>query len=170
MQRLIKFRAYDTKNKKWLYEVPSEEYMLDNDDCWDAPDYGEMCEALSFYPHKPLGPDFNGRVVYQQFTGLLDKNGKEIYEGDIVSVNDELNQAKIGGIEWNTYSDDEYVDHLECWMFIGKEDGDTDEEESKSPLSTICKSTGVSYGRGLKTTKNTIKIIGNIFETPELLK
>lgn len=128
MQRLIKFRAYDTKNKKWLDEVPPEEYMLDNDDCWDAPDYGEMCEALSFYPQNPLGSNFNGRIVYQQFTGLLDKNGKEIYEGDIIE------RRGIKEVE-----------------FLSGDDCDF-------------------QGFDIDQVFGKWEIIGNIFETPELLK
>ena len=58
--REIKFRAWWKDTKEPILDF-MEEYSMD---------------VLNDSPDNPF--------IYSQFTGLLDKNGKEIYEGDVV--------------------------------------------------------------------------------------
>lgn len=83
--REIKFRAWDKENKMWLRDdsthITLNGYIFS---CQDG-----NCITNTYR-------QVNDKVVLVEFTGLKDKNGKEIYEGFVYDHSDGLVV-----VEWN---------------------------------------------------------------------
>ena len=128
--REIKFRAWDVWGKKII-------------------DWREI------YYNKAFNYDFHmgvtGNLIPLQYTGLKDKNGKEIYEGDIIGDTEAWDIViwcdKCIGWQLAWYDMD--IDKKTCHMC----DGDFDITET--------------FANNIAD--NDEEVIGNIYETPELL-
>jgi len=125
MNRLIKFRVWDKRETKGM----STQNML-----YDA-QLHHLWQDFVDYPGYEL----------MQYTGLTDKNGKEIYEGDIV--------------QYNQNSSYDNMDFIAKW--------------SDDKLGFIFQSNSgeqlVNQTPHLNRFKH-LEVVGNIFENPELLK
>ena len=134
--REIKFRAWDKKEKK-IVGVQGICFQNDNNEIKDL-NIGGIGYGVSY--HNPI-EDYE----LMQFTGLKDKNGKEIYEGDVIQDD--------GGY-------DDGVKYLGVVRFG---------ENEKSPLSFWSDTSIFGTPDGLKISKFS-EVIGNIYENPELVK
>ena len=114
--RDYRFRAWDKRFNTMRYGNPMSIFYLNNSD------------------HELM-----------QYTGLHDKNGKEIYEGDIVKVNG-----------WNGKN---IIKYYKEWAGFGLDGSDWKMSYIHTPFEDSRKGFNVEY-----------EVIGNIYDNPELLK
>ena len=129
--RTIKFRAWITEAKQ----------MIEHN-AIDFNDFLHKTNLDGSINHSYCGDD----DILMQFTGLYDKNGKEIYEGDILNVGENL-VCEIVYVDKNV---EDYGDEIHC-AFHAK----VYIHNKTIPLDSYL--------------KNNCEIIGNIHENPELL-
>jgi len=118
--REIKFRAWDNRRGRYDYS--------DKENCcaWDT-----CCHYAE-----------EAGIGIEQYTGLKDKNGVEIYEGDIVKIVWPTNMTDLYFVRWNNKS----ASHLGCYEFSSFKND--------------------NYYTG--SAGNNVEVIGNIHENPEL--
>ena len=128
MERKIIFRGKTKRRHRWVYGAllrMGEDFAIINQNEDDA-NYG-----LPFYVEKD---------TIGQFTGMVDKNGKKIFEGDIVEFS---HPAYKRPSKWEVYWDENEVG-------FALRDGDN--------------------FNWLAYTSEFYEVLGNIYDKPELLR
>lgn len=129
--REIKFRAWDEIDKKM---IPMDRGRYDRDS-------GSLKFYLQYIPNR------DSHLKFMVFTGLKDREGNDIYEGDVVE------QFYKGATRFVVIWDEVEKDR---WNLKAKDSSYYDNGDYYEG----------SNGRNWKT----FKIIGNIYENPELIK
>ncbi|CAK0779066.1 conserved hypothetical protein [Azospirillaceae bacterium] len=151
--REIKFRAWDAENGRMVrpgnFEIEeSGGHLVGWFQSSEDDDEERECQLKSNY-----------ELILLQFTGLLDKNGKEIYEGDIVQDTrdwaDRMTNKGVHLIRFGVGSEGEPADGTQPYIgwCLGRDDDYRYE------------TTGFT-----KYEADNFEVIGNIYENPELLE
>lgn len=132
--RPIKFRAWDKRNKAYIHDIQYSDGM-GIDDPFEC--FGDALD--------------NDDYVVEQYTGLKDQNGVEIYEDDLVKIIAADGDSFIAPIKYHVADDypafdvdEQYVP--DSWCF------------QANALQTVM------------FDDSKIMVVGNVYENPELLE
>jgi uncharacterized phage protein (TIGR01671 family) len=99
-----KFRAWDRKNKKWLWPYPEAFNIIGEVTVFDILHQIQMDQVRD--------------LVIFQYTGFQDKNGKDIFEGDFLKYKNPNNDTpSFEAVQW--------ANDLGCWHFGNRDDANT---------------------------------------------
>ncbi|WP_373443322.1 YopX family protein (plasmid) [Lacticaseibacillus paracasei] len=134
MKREIKFRVWDHNTDTMM--IPDDFEFCDGEICWI--DAGREAGPKSGNDGDP------GQFEIMQYTGLKDKNGREIYEGDIIVTHpkSKYEAPKSGVVQYG----------------------------GSRPMFGYKTEDGEEYDIWSSNAYRTYEVIGNIFENPELLE
>lgn len=136
MKREIKFRAWNKKDKV-MVDVAAMNFGPSG--LWSLIEDADDAEL-----------QLEDNYELMQYTGLKDKNGREIYEGDILKVTSEDGESYVATVKW--FGDEGYpafdlAGIPATWCY------------ESNALATI-------FQEGVET----CEVIGNIFEDKQLLE
>ena len=159
--REIKFRGYDAESKVWRYGnyMHIEDITLcviyDSQEEWEK-DYEKNNHHWIVWngssdwnmPKPHYKSEVDGDTV-GQYTGLKDKNGKEIYEGDIIKTR--FQDAHIGAVEQDYFLEVVWNKNFSAFAFK--------EYEDIFGTQILCPQNQYNF-----------EVVGNVYENSELQK
>ena len=140
MSREILFKAKRKDNSEWVEGYYQKRFDLDGSE----QHFIFWSKSYTVWEYVEIDSD-----TLCQYTGLTDKNGKKIWENDIVECNKRKEECGLYKVIWRK----EYADF------------------GVVPISNTCIGQypiGFSYGKTLHG--RDYKSVGNIFDNPELLE
>lgn len=135
-----KFRAYEKETNEVVRVIQIQWDSVD--DCINNVVLQNL-NSYTIHPDFPKSDSDDDGIVLMQYTGFEDKNNKEIYEGDIIKYYNNLYQVK-----WATPGF--------CISRI---------HSNKFELELIA-----NTEKKPEVIKESLEVVGNIYENPELLK
>ena len=133
---------WDSKNKHFWEDGKSGKGGYEWNEDWLCL---TMDGLVAIFDTEPYGGESGeqDRFIIQQYTGLKDKNGKEIYEGDIL----------LGRF---------ILDEVEDYIFLPL----TEEEKKTQSIMFVVEDIFYPYTNQIP---EDLEVVGNTYENPELL-